>query len=165
MLYLIDANVLIDANRDYYPMNRVPEFWSWLLHQADANAIKLPKEVHDEVKSGSDDLARWVRRGHEGQGLLLDEEADVQLVRSVTAQYAIDLTDEEVVAIGHDSFLIAYALADAENRCVVTTEASKPSTMRQNRRVPDVCEDLNVRSCNTFELIRNLDFSTTWRSR
>ena len=24
MLYLLDANVLIDANRDYYPLDRVP---------------------------------------------------------------------------------------------------------------------------------------------
>lgn len=32
MLYLLDANVLIDANRDYYPISRVPEFWDWLVH-------------------------------------------------------------------------------------------------------------------------------------
>ena len=27
MLYLLDANVLIDASRYYYPIQRVPEFW------------------------------------------------------------------------------------------------------------------------------------------
>jgi len=31
VLYLLDACVLIDANRDYYPIARVPEFWEWLL--------------------------------------------------------------------------------------------------------------------------------------
>ncbi len=31
MLYLLDANVLIDADRDYYPIDRVPEFWDWIL--------------------------------------------------------------------------------------------------------------------------------------
>ncbi|MCY4508918.1 MAG: DUF4411 family protein [Acidobacteria bacterium] len=31
MLYLLDANVLIDAHRDYYPLGRVPEFWDWLI--------------------------------------------------------------------------------------------------------------------------------------
>ena len=31
MLYLLDANVLIDANRDYYQIERVPEFWEWLI--------------------------------------------------------------------------------------------------------------------------------------
>jgi len=33
MLYLLDANTLIDAKRDYYPIDRVPEFWSWLIFQ------------------------------------------------------------------------------------------------------------------------------------
>jgi hypothetical protein len=27
MLYLLDANALIDAHRDYYRIGRVPEFW------------------------------------------------------------------------------------------------------------------------------------------
>ena len=31
MLYLLDANVFIDANRDYYPLDRFPEFWDWLV--------------------------------------------------------------------------------------------------------------------------------------
>lgn len=29
-LYLLDANILIDANRDYYPVEAVPEYWAWL---------------------------------------------------------------------------------------------------------------------------------------
>lgn len=82
-------------------------------------------------------------------------------VRSWTG--ANDLTDEEVLKIGHDPFLIAYALVDAANRRVVTTEASKPSATRANRRVPDVCRDLGITSCNMFKLIRELDFSTNWR--
>jgi len=43
--------------------------------------------------------------------LLLQEEVDVSLVSSVTDQgYASNLTDDEVVKIGRDPFLIAYAL-------------------------------------------------------
>jgi Domain of unknown function (DUF4411) len=30
MLYLLDANVLITARNRYYPIDTVPEFWSWL---------------------------------------------------------------------------------------------------------------------------------------
>lgn len=32
MLYLLDANTLIDANRDYYGLDSVPQFWEWLIH-------------------------------------------------------------------------------------------------------------------------------------
>ncbi|MBI3208790.1 MAG: DUF4411 family protein [Candidatus Solibacter usitatus] len=36
MLYLLDANILITAHKSYYPLDQVPEFWSWLKHQAEA---------------------------------------------------------------------------------------------------------------------------------
>ena len=41
-LYLLDANVLIDAQRDYYPFEMVPEFWDWLVHMARQGTIKVP---------------------------------------------------------------------------------------------------------------------------
>lgn len=49
MLYLLDANVLIDANRDYYPIARVLEFWEWLLETGRLNRIKVPHEIYEEV--------------------------------------------------------------------------------------------------------------------
>ena len=32
VLYLLDANTLIDANRDYYGIGQVDEYWEWLVH-------------------------------------------------------------------------------------------------------------------------------------
>ena len=40
LLYLLDANVLIDADRDYYPIDRVPEFWNWLAVMAELGQIR-----------------------------------------------------------------------------------------------------------------------------
>ena len=66
MLCLLDANVLITAHRDYYPVTRVPEFWDWLQHHAEAGRVKIPLEILDEVKrgrcrKGMDDLLDWLR--------------------------------------------------------------------------------------------------------
>ena len=33
MIYLLDANTLIDAKRDYFQFERVPEFWEWIAHK------------------------------------------------------------------------------------------------------------------------------------
>lgn len=33
MLYLLDANVLIRAHSDYYPIDRIPQFWEWLIRE------------------------------------------------------------------------------------------------------------------------------------
>ena len=162
MLYLLDANVLIDANRDYYAFDRVPEFWEWLEDQGIQDRVKIPLEVYEEIKQGNDDLASWAKRAEVKQALLLEEEADADLVSEVVERgYAPDLTDDEIQKLGRDPFLIAYAL-DSE-RCVVTTEASKPKRQRANRHVPDVCGAFGIRTCDTFALIRDLNFRTSWR--
>jgi hypothetical protein len=98
--------------------------------------------------------------------LVLDEDADVALVQTViNTGYANDLTDEEIEIIGRDPFLISYAMQDRANRCIVTTEVSKPKRLRANRHLPDVCEDLNVAHMDGFQLNTALNFSTSWRAR
>lgn len=164
MLFLIDANVLIDAHRDYYPLDRVPEFWDWLLYQAEIGAIKIPIEIYEEIVDGEGPLVEWLVDRNVKATLVLHDEVDAGLVTTaVTTGYAADLTDDEQIKVGRDPFLVAHALADATNRCVVTTEVSKPSKTRANRKLPDVCAANGVECHNTFELVRRLDFSTSWR--
>jgi len=167
LLYLLDANVFIDANRDYYSFDMVPEFWEWLLHMGVNDKIKIPIEIYEDITEGSkkDKLTDWIKQSHARDALILDEAAQVNLVQRVTMEgYASDLTDIEVDMIGSDSFLISYVLAKPGERCVVTTEVSKPSRKRANRHIPDVCRQLGVRSCNTFDLLRTLGFNTRWKS-
>ena len=128
MVYLLDANVLITAQNLYYPVDAVPEFWDWLVHMGNADQIKMPVETFEEVKDGSKDADRdllfaWIQDDANKAAILFDEDVQPALVQRVTKQYAPDLTDDELEAIGRDPFLIAYALADLANRCVVITEA------------------------------------------
>ncbi len=168
MLYLLDANVLITANSTYYPLDQVPEFWSWVHHQANANRLKIPREIMEEIKAGrkdDDPLLDWISVPEIESALLLDELVDVALVQHVvSAGYAADLSDDEVEKIGRDPFLIAYALADPAERTVVTTEVSRPSAQRHNRKVPDVCQSLGAISCGPFALNKALGFRTGWRT-
>ena len=164
MLYLLDANVLIDANRDYYPLDRVPEFWEWLEFQGVSDNIKVPLEVYEEVTAGNDALAEHFKEPDTKDSLLLEEEVDITLVQMVTeVGYASNLTEDEIEKIGRDPFLIAYGLADNVNRWIVTTEGSRPNKKRANRHIPDICSSLGIESCNTFKLLRELDFKTKWR--
>jgi hypothetical protein len=163
VLYLLDANVLIDANRDYYPIERVPQFWNWLVEMGVQGRVKVPQEIYDEIvlprPNAPDALVEWLTNNRDS--LLLEEQPVVDLVARVTEQgYADDLTDAEIEKIGRDPFLIAYALADVQERRVVTNEHSRPNRSRANRNVPDVCHDFGVDCCDTFTLIRDLDFRT-----
>lgn len=168
MLYLLDANVLITAERTYYPLDQVPEFWEWLRAKAEDKNIQIPTEILSEILKGGQDaekdpLLHWLISGDTKSVLQLEEDVEVDLVRHVVETgYAPDLTDTEIEQIGLDPFLIAYALRDRENRKVVTIEVSRPSRKRQNRHVPDVCSDLAVNSCTVFTMLRELGFSTSW---
>jgi hypothetical protein len=164
MLYLLDANVLIDAGRDYYPLEMVPEFWDWLSYHGSISSIKIPLEIYEEVCEGRDSLAEWLRLPQIKTDIVLAEDVDSDLVARVVSEgYATDLTDDEILKIGRDPFLIAHGLSAPAERCVVTTEGSRPTRQRANRHLPDVCAGFAVSVCNTFELTRRLGFRTSWR--
>ena len=164
MLYLLDVNVLIDANRDYYQIERVPEFWDWLEHNGNSGNVKLPLEIYDEIKDGTDSLAEWVKSEEIKKALLLESEPDPILVdHAVKTCYGTDLTDDEILKLGRDPFLLAYALTDASNHRIVTTEVSKPSRTRANRHLPDSATLLGIQTRTTFQFLRELDFRTNWR--
>ncbi len=171
MLYLLDASVLITASARYYPLDQVPEFWEWLVSMGAAGKVKIPLEIFEEVKEGPDDgekdpLYAWLHDEANRVAMVLDETVDGALVQKVVETgYAPDLTDDEVEEIGRDPFLIAYAMAQPDNRCVVTVENPKPKAKRQNRKIPDVCDSMSVQWCDTFALNKALGFRTGWKKK
>lgn len=166
MLYLVDASSIIDAKDLYYVIDRVPEFWEWLVHHGEAGRIQIPAEIFDEISPGNDKTDPfyvWRKDSATSQALVLDEEVEPKQVRRVLDDgYGKKLTDDDLIQIGKDPFLIAYVLA-GKDRVVVTSEKSKSNAKGKNRRIPDVCNDLGVRWITPFELNIALDFKTKWR--
>jgi len=162
MVYVIDANVLIDANRDYYPRERVPEFWNWLLELCRIGDALVPKEINDEVVPPGhkdDDLIEWMKKNR--ADIVLAESALPSTVdRVIRDGYRLNATSTDLEAMGSDPALIAYALGHSPSRAVVTTERPKPGLKGRNRKVPDVCRDIGVECVYTYEFIRRLDFRT-----
>ena len=121
MLYLLDANVLITAANTYYGLSRVPEFWSWLLYQAESGRLKIPVEMYAEVLEGrkeDDELLDWAKDDKHRSVLVLDEAPQPHLVRRVVGEgYADDLTDDQIDKLGRDPFLIAYAFGNNGSYC------------------------------------------------
>ena len=124
-----------------------------------AGTIKIPLEIYDEVAPSSGMLPEWLRQSEVRAALVLQETANMTLVRRVLeVGYAPDLDDVEIEEIGKDPFLVAAALS-APGRFVVTREVSKRTQIRAKRKLPDVCEALGVPSMNDFALYRKLAFS------
>jgi hypothetical protein len=147
MQYLLDANALITAHNTWYGLNRVPEFWKWLVYHGGMNALKMPAEIYAEVETGTDALAAWMKESSNKKTLLLNEATDPAKVRMVLAKYGNTLS---AAAVGH------------HNRVVVTAEVSKSSKKGANRHIPDVCNDCSVAWMHPIEFIAALDFSTDW---
>ena len=158
-MFLLDANVFISAQRDYYPPNRVPEYWDWLAYQAETGSIKVPQPIWDEIKPHDEDLKAWIS-AHQDTFILYPDESDV-LVPDVLARYGDDLTDGELEQIGADPFLVAAAIH--HRAVVVSKEGSKPTKKRQNRRLPDICHALGIDCITDHRLIVELDFRTNWK--
>lgn len=158
-LYLLDANVFIHANRDYYPIDRVPEYWAWLAYHAEAGTLKVPKPVWEELTPHDESLKAWLN-AHKEIFLLDPDESDT-LVPNVLALYGVRLTDVEIERIGQDPFLIA--AASFYGGVVVSKETSNPRKERAGRKIPDVCRDLGVQCITDHKLIVSLDFKTAWR--
>jgi hypothetical protein len=167
-LDLLDASTLITAHNSYYAIDQVPEFWEWLQYQGEAGRVKLPQEIMEEVKAGrkeNDLLIDWLSQPEVEAALLLEEAVDIDVMQAVVSNgYAPDLNDVELEAIGRDPFLIAYALAKPDQRCVVTVENKRPGAQRHKRKIPDVCITMGVQWCGPFDFTRRLGWNTRWKS-
>lgn len=165
-MHLLDANVLIRADADFYPLDRIPQFWDWLIEKGGNGDLKIPAEIHAEIAAGNDALSDWVADNDVKAALLLDEAPDPALVQlaldiGYQAQHA-DFNDGELLKIGRDAFLVAYGLADA-GRVIVTREVTKRTKRLGASKLPDACDDCGVNWTSDYEMYRLLDFNLSGR--
>jgi Domain of unknown function (DUF4411) len=162
LIYLFDANTLIQAKNEYYPLEHIPQFWDWLVEQGTAGLVKIPYEIFDEIAAYTDDLSDWITQAEVKSALLFDETVDPAILQQIMndGYEAFDpaFTETDVEKIGRDAFLIAYAAAGGQ-RTVVTKETSSPNKRRGNRKIPDVCDIMNIPWTRDFVVYRALGFS------
>ncbi len=60
-MYLLDANVFIEAKNRYYAFDIAPGFWAWLDRAHQHSLAVSIDAVRDELRNGSDELADWAR--------------------------------------------------------------------------------------------------------
>lgn len=168
MVYLLDANVLITAHNAHYPIDLFPVFWDWLEAQILDGHVRMPLEIFEEVKDGgtdveADPLYAWLQQDHLKEALVLDEEVDVDLLQQVMDESYSPVNDIQLIAIGRDPFLVAYAKSSALDRCVVTNEVSAPLAAPHNRKIPDACSTAGGQCCEPLRMLRERGFSSNWR--
>ena len=158
MIYLLDANVLIQAHRFSYPMDIFPKFRVWLEEENENQNICSVTAIYEEMKAGKDELANWAKSQNLDSWFLPVEDHDTQTKFGEIANWLMsnqqfkDHAKQSFLDCA-DSWLIAKAMTG--NYTVVTQEKSDPKS-KKKVFIPDVCNQFQVPHMDTLYLIREL---------
>lgn len=159
MIYLLDANTLIEAKNRYYRMAVCPAYWDWIQRSQGAGVVASIDLVGDEIRRGNDELAEWAK-AQVGLFLPVSDDDTQQAFGAVAAHVAAQAgvmkagALEEFLA-GADPWLIAKAVA--LKQAVVVTHEQFNLQMRRKFSIPNVCQHFGVQWIDTFELLSRTD--------
>jgi hypothetical protein len=160
-IYVVDSNFFIESHRTTYPLDVAHSFWNKVKQLAIEQKIISIDKVKREIYDHEDALKLW-----SVTNLPRDFFNDTKSVMAAYGQVAAWAVSRSQHYLPHalseflnadeaDTYLIAYALTDVENRIIVTQEISEPN--RRNKvKIPDACIALGVQYCNTIEMFRRL---------
>lgn len=161
-IYVLDANVFIEAHRRYYALDLCPGFWDCLEHFCGEAQLLSIDRVRGEIADG-DDLARWVADVTES---LFASAADADIVRVygkmmrwVQSQARFMEAAKAEFARAADGWLAAYASVCGAT--VVTHETFRPDA-KKRVPLPNVCREFDVPFVNTFDMLRKLEVRFGW---
>jgi Domain of unknown function (DUF4411) len=150
-MYLLDANVFIQAKNLHYGFDFCPAFWKWLEQQHEARAVFSVEKVFGELKAGADPLAEWAEARPDF--FLKPDEAVVPSLQTVS-NWAANAGYEPAAVntflqVG-DYYLVAHA--HAHDFTVVTHEV--PANSAKKIKIPNACIQLEVACITPYEMLR-----------
>lgn len=153
-MFLVDANVLIEAKNRYYAFDIAPGFWQWLERIHREGRVCSIEAVYEEVVRGDDELAEWSRR-HRELFRPIDQHttrffqplstwaAEQDFKPSALNEFTADAADYLLVAFG------------AAYRCTVVTHERPAPDSRKKIKIPDACAALGVKWDNPWNMLRS----------
>lgn len=153
MVYLLDANVFIQAKNLHYGLDFCPAFWEWLVVNNASGTVFSIEKVGDEIAAGGDDLSNWAAQLDDG--FFLRPDAALLPVLGTVSAWA-NGQNYEPAAVNTflqvaDYYLVAHALAHGHT--VVTHEIASASTKRI--KIPNACIGMNIKFMTPYEMLRH----------
>ena len=156
MLYLLDANVFIEAKNRYYAFDLFPAFWGWM-DSVVAQNVRTITMVRDELLVKDDALGDWMRaRKDEPWILPVDDEA----TQVAFAEIAAELDGSRYRRPGIEKFLSGadpwlIAKAKVLGATIVTHEVPDAHVLKRVP-IPNLCVSRSVPCLDTFDTLRAL---------
>ncbi|MFN0078784.1 MAG: DUF4411 family protein [Prosthecobacter sp.] len=157
-VYVLDANVLVQAHRRWYAFSFHPGFWDLLLIMHAQGRVVSIDRVRKEILAG-DELEQWVAAKTPKTLFESTETPEVvgnfaSMMQWVQEHQQFKTEAKAEFASVADGWLPAYALAHP-NHVVVTHEELSPDA-KKRVPLPNVCKQFGVPWIDTFAMLREL---------
>lgn len=163
--FLLDANVLMEAKRRYYRFGLCPGFWECIAWQHKQGVLGSIDRVRKEIDVGKDDLTQWAKKTAPKTFFASTTDPNVaawfgKMVSWAQAekQYLSEAKSE--FATGNDAWLVAYA---KQNGLVVVTQEIFDANIKNRVKIPNVCDQFDVKWIDTFDMLESLKTKLIWQ--
>jgi predicted nucleic acid-binding protein len=151
-MYLLDANVFIQAKNLHYAFDLCPGFWDWIDHANGDGTVYSITKVLDELRAGDDPLSDWAQSRRSNLFLAPDDPV-IPSLRAVSRwanDGRYDQTGVSTFLQAADYYLVAHA--HAHDMVVVTHEI--PSDSSRKVKIPDACIGMGVDFMTPYAMLR-----------
>lgn len=146
--YAIDTCSLINLWKTYpKDINVFNPIWDNFEVLVDNENVISSTEIFDELKD--DDIKIWAKKNHQ---VFVKPDKEIQgNVTSILIKHPnlINVSDTNKSSSSGDPFLVATAMS---KNCIVVSDEST----RSPKKIPAICESLNIRCINTLDFIREI---------
>jgi len=153
--YCLDTNVLIEAWQKYYSPVFCPDYWDILNELGSKAIIFIPELVYEEITRTEDELSVWLKKSKIPIHKIT--EPVTKCLQNIYAKNPVhkNLVDNIKSRSLADPWVIAHALN--ENATVVTKENRETALNTKRIKIPNVCENMDVRWINDFDFVKELN--------
>lgn len=157
-MYLLDANVFIEASRTYYSAIIAPTYWAWLADQHAAGNIASIAAVRTEIDDGNAGHLKAWAAGLPATFWIAPTQPSITAMATLTA-WTMDPARTYSAAARQtflqeaDYYLTAEALSGGHT--VVTREQPAPAA-KKRVLIPDACAAVGVTCANPFDVYTTL---------
>lgn len=155
--YALDANVLINFHRNFYPFDIAPAFWRQLIEKGNFKVILLDK-IKNEIYSNEDQLSEWLKTNEVSFATKKSGDANIlpnytKILASIMDNQQYKESAKSEFASVADSWLCALALT--YDHVIVTQETYEPHIKRRVK-IPNVCNEFNITYINLQQFVREI---------
>jgi hypothetical protein len=158
VIYLLDANTLIEAKNRHYGMDFCPAFWDFIELEATKTTLASIDMVYDELKEYGDDLSQWVKDRKKLIYNISSANLDIQkkfmkIADFVNKHPVYSQSEKDRFLSGADPWLIACA---SVMECVIVTHEVIVPANSKKVKIPNIAQNFEVSWISPFDMIRKL---------